>query len=193
MGQETTDLNYENNPEAYVICRGERFRPFLTEAQIKERIQKLGEEISQEYEGKEPILIGLLNGAFMFIADLMREIRIDCEVDFFKLSSYGAEKVSSGKVQELKSVDAKLKDRHVIVVDDIVDTGLTMQYILNRIKEYEPASVRVATFLHKPDSTQHELTLDYVGFEIPSKFVLGYGLDYDQLGRNLSMLYVLDD
>jgi hypoxanthine phosphoribosyltransferase len=138
-------------------------------------------------------LIGVLNGAFMFIADLMRAIDIDCEVDFMKLSSYGAAKVSSGEVTELKKIDANLTDRHVIVVEDIVDTGLSMEFILKRMALHDPASVRVATLLHKPDSTEVDLDLDYVGFEIPNLFVIGYGLDYGQIARNLPDIYILDE
>jgi hypoxanthine phosphoribosyltransferase len=123
----------------------------------------------------------------------MRAIDIDCEVDFWKLSSYGAEKVSSGKVTELKKVDAQLEGRHVIIVEDIVDTGQSMQFILTRMREYNPASVAVATLLHKPDATAVDVQLDYIGFSIPNLFVLGYGLDYGQLGRNLREIYILDD
>ena len=176
-----------------IVCRGERFRIYLDEDTIQRRIAELGHQISREYEGKTPILIGVLNGSFMFIADLMRAIDIDCEVDFWKLSSYGAEKVSSGRVRELKKVDAELEGRHVIVVEDIVDTGLSMRYILDRMQEYNPASLRVVTLLHKPDATKTDVRLDYVGFEIPKIFVLGYGLDYGQLGRNLPEIYILDE
>ncbi|MDX1546851.1 MAG: hypoxanthine phosphoribosyltransferase [Rhodothermales bacterium] len=176
-----------------IVCRGERFRIYLDEDAIQQRIAELGRQISREYEGQTPILIGVLNGSFMFIADLMRAIDIDCEVDFWKLSSYGAEKVSSGRVRELKKVDAELEGRHVIVVEDIVDTGLSMRYILDRMQEHNPASLRVVTLLHKPDATKTDVQLDYVGFEIPKIFVLGYGLDYGQLGRNLPEIYILDE
>ncbi|WP_054684694.1 hypoxanthine phosphoribosyltransferase [Rhodothermus marinus] len=176
-----------------VECRGERFRLFLDAATLQQRIAELGRQISQDYEGKRPILIGVLNGAFMFLADLMRYITIDCEVDFLKLSSYGAEKVSSGQVYELKKIDADIRGRHVLIVEDIVDTGLSMQFILERLKEYEPASVATVTLLHKAEATQVDVPLDYVGFRIPNKFVIGYGLDYGQLARNLASIYILDD
>lgn len=176
-----------------ILCRGERFKIYLDEATIQARIQEIGDEINAAYEGKTPIFIGVLNGSFMFLADLMRAVEIDCEVDFWKLSSYGAEKVSSGKVTELKKVDAQLEGRHVIIVEDIVDTGLSMQYILDRMQAYNPASVRVATLLHKPEATTVAVQLDYVGFSIPKLFVLGYGLDYGQLGRNLREIYILDE
>jgi len=176
-----------------VTCRGDRFRLYLDSDRIRQRIAEIGRQISDEYEGKTPILISVLNGAFMFTADLMRTIDIDCEVDFIKLSSYGDEKVSSGQVRELKSVDANLDGRDVIVVEDIVDTGLSMQFMMNRLDDYNPKSVRVATLLHKPASTEPDLRLDYVGFEIPDLFVIGYGLDYGQIARNLPDIYILDE
>jgi len=176
-----------------VTFRNERFRLYLDRDRLQNRIREIGEEISEAYEGKKPILISVLNGAFMFTADLMRCIDIDCEIDFLKLSSYGAAKVSSGQVHELKKIDATLDGRHVIVVEDIVDTGLSMEFILNRLQEYNPASLRVATLLHKPASTQVDLDLDYVGFEIDNLFVIGYGLDYGQLARNLPDIYILDE
>jgi len=175
-----------------ITCRDESFRLYLDREVLDERITEMGREISAEYAGRTPILISVLNGAFMFTADLMRAIDIDCEVDFIKLSSYGDEKVSSGQVRELKSIDADLDGRDVIVVEDIVDTGLSMQFMLNRLAGLNPASVRVATLLHKPSSTEPDLRLDYVGFEIPDLFVIGYGLDYGQIARNLPDIYILD-
>lgn len=176
-----------------IECRGERFRIYLDEATIRTRIQEIGEQISREYAGRTPILIGVLNGSFMFIADLMRAIDIDCEVDFWKLSSYGERKVSSGQVHELKKVDANLEGRDVIIIEDIVDTGLSMQYILDRMREHNPASVKVATLLHKYEATRNDVQLDYVGFRIRNLFVIGYGLDYGQVGRNLPEIYILDE
>lgn len=175
-----------------IECRGERFRRYLDADTIQERVREIGAAISEAYAGKTPILIGVLNGSFMFIADLMRAIDIDCEVDFMKLSSYGAAKVSSGEVTELKRIDANLEGRDVIVVEDIVDTGLSMAYIMEQMERHAPASVRVATLLHKPSSTEVDLDLDYVGFEIPNLFVIGYGLDYGQIARNLPDIYILD-
>jgi hypoxanthine phosphoribosyltransferase len=176
-----------------VLCRGEQFRIYLDEATIRERVRALGRQISKDYRGRSPILIGVLNGAFIFLSDLMREIEIDCEVDFLKLSSYGAEKISSGVVHELKKIDASIKGRDVIIVEDIVDTGLSMEFILNSLEEYEPASVRTAVLLHKYEATRVEVQLDYVGFRIKNLFVIGYGLDYGQLARNLKDIYILDE
>lgn len=177
----------------FTICRGKRFRRYLDRDTIDERIRALGERISKDYEGTTPILIGVLNGAFIFLADLMRAIDIECEVDFLKLSSYGSRMVSTGQVHELKKIDAELEGRHVIVVEDIVDTGMSMQFILDRMQEYNPESLRVATLLHKPEAVQVDLPLDYVGFEIDNLFVIGYGLDYGQIARNLADIYILDE
>ena len=178
-----------------VICRDERFRLYLDEATIQARIADLGRLIDADYAEAEtpPIFIGVLNGAFMFTADLMRAVSIDCEVDFYKLSSYGESKVSSGNVTEQKVASADLTGRHVIVVEDIVDTGLSMRYVLDRIAEGNPASLRAATLLRKPEAAKVEVDVDYVGFDIDNLFVIGYGLDYGQLARNLRAIYILDE
>jgi hypoxanthine phosphoribosyltransferase len=179
--------------DATVSYRGDRFRRYLDADTIQARVAEMGQQIAMDYADTTPILVSVLNGAFMFTADLMRAIDTDCEIDFIKLSSYGAAKVSSGDVSELKSVDAPLEDRDVIIVEDIVDTGLTMEFMKERLREYNPASLRVATLLHKPEATEPDLTLDYVGFQIPDLFVIGYGLDYGQLARNLADIYILDE
>jgi hypoxanthine phosphoribosyltransferase len=176
-----------------VSYRGDRFRRYLAADTIRSRVAEMGRQITRDYADTTPILVSVLNGAFMFTADLMRAVETDCEIDFIKLSSYGAAKVSSGEVRELKSVDAPLEGRDVIIVEDIVDTGLSMDFMKDRLAEYDPASLRVATLLHKPTATEPDLTLDYVGFRIPDLFVIGYGLDYGQLGRNLADIYILDD
>ena len=175
-----------------VTCQGERFRLYLDRRTITERVAELGQQITADYAGKKPILIGILNGAFMFTADLMRAVDLECEVDFMKLSSYGDSKVSSGRVQQLKKIDADLRGRHVIVVEDIVDTGLSMEFMLRGMREAAPASIEVATLLHKEEATQVTLDLKYVGFTIEDLFVIGYGMDYGQLARNLPEVYILD-
>jgi hypoxanthine phosphoribosyltransferase len=175
-----------------VVCNGESFKVYITKAQLDQRVAELGELINTEYAGKQPILVGILNGSFIFLADLMRHVTIPCEVDFYKLSSYGDEKVSSGRVTERKELDADIEGRHVIIIEDIIDTGLSMDYLLKRIKDQHPASVCVMTLLHKPDATKYDVQIDHVGFEIPTLFVLGYGLDYGQEGRNLAQIYVID-
>ena len=179
--------------DATVTYRGDTFRRYLDADTIQDRVAEMGQQISADYADTTPILVSVLNGAFMFTADLMRAIDTDCEIDFIKLSSYGAEKVSSGDVQELKSVDAPLADRHIIIVEDIVYTGLTMYFMKDRFQAYNPASLRIATLLHKPEATEPDLQLDYVGFRIPDLFVIGYGLDFGQLGRNLADIYILDE
>jgi len=179
--------------DATVTYRGDRFRRYLHADTIRSRVREMGQQITQDYADTTPILVSVLNGAFMFTADLMRAIDTDCEIDFIKLSSYGAAKVSSGEVHELKSVDAELEGRDVLIVEDIVDTGLSMDFMKDRLQEYNPATLRVATLLHKPTATEPDLTLDYVGFQIPDLFVIGYGLDYGQLARNLGDIYILDE
>jgi hypoxanthine phosphoribosyltransferase len=179
--------------EQTISIRGERFRKYLTAETIRARVREMGAQMAAEYGDSKPILIGVLNGAWIFLADLMRAMKIDCEVDFLKLSSYGASKISSGSVKELKAVDADLKGRHVIVVEDIVDTGLSMQYLLERLSREEPASLKTATLLHKYEATRVDVPLDYVGFRIKNLFVVGYGLDYGQVGRNLADIYILEE
>lgn len=177
----------------YVNVNGEKFRVYLTHEEIQQRIRQLGEKVSRDFKDKKPIFIGVLNGAYIFLADLMRYVTIPCEVDFLKLSSYGDEKVSSGQVQQLKEIDANLKDRHVILVEDIVDTGLSMKYLMDKLGQLNPKSLSVITMLHKSDTTRHDVQIDYVGFKIPDLFVLGYGLDYAQEGRNLAQIYILQE
>ena len=191
----TRDLTQTAPPETdeTIVCRDERFRLYLTDERIQERLKEIGAAISEEYAGRQPILVSVLNGAFMVTADLMRYITIDCEVDFMKLSSYGDAKVSSGDVTELKRIDANLEGRDVIVVEDIVDTGLSMQFIQNLLEQYNPATLRTVTLLHKPSSNDTDVRLDYIGFNIPDLYVIGYGLDYGQIARNLPHVYILDE
>jgi len=176
-----------------VQCNGETFSIYLTQEEIQQRVAELGEELSEKYAGQNPIFIGVLNGAYIFLSDLMRTVQIPCEVDFLKLSSYGDEKVSSGEVTDLKDIDADIEGRNVILVEDIVDTGLSMNYLVDKLQKKNPASIATVTLLHKTEATHHDIQLDYVGFEIPTLFVLGYGLDYAQEGRNLAQIYILDE
>jgi hypoxanthine phosphoribosyltransferase len=160
------------------------FISFLDQHTIEERIALLGKQISNDYQGRKPVLVVVLNGAFMFAAQLMKSIDIPIEIVFIRVSSYYKSE-SSGKVKEILGLTKSLKNEYVIVVEDIVDTGLTMVEIIAQITSQNPASLEVATLLHKPTVTQVPLRLKYVGFEVENKFVIGYGLDYDQLGRNL--------
>lgn len=171
----------------------EKFVPMIKKDEINARLKELGNEISNEYKDKFPIFIGILNGSFMFLSDLLREIPINCEVDFFKLSSYGDRKISSGNVKLLKELNADINGRHVIIVEDIVDSGLSITYIEKLLENYTPASVKVASLLMKPGSLKYDVKIDYIGFEIPDKFVIGYGLDYAQKYRNLGSIYVLSE
>lgn len=173
-----------------VEIKDKTFIPFLEQDKIQERVNELGKEISRDYTGKQPVILGILNGAFMFFSDLAKQITISSELSFIKISSYSGES-SSGKVSQMIGLETNLTDRHVIVVEDIVDTGLSMKHLVAMIKDKNPASLAVATLLHKPEAIKHPIKLDYVGFNIPNKFVVGYGLDYDGLGRNLPEIYQL--
>lgn len=171
----------------------EVFVPMISEEQLQKRLTELGKQISDDYQGKLPIFIGVLNGSFLFMADLVKNVTVNCEIDFMKLSSYGEEKISSGKVKMLKELNADINDRHIIIVEDIVDTGLSISYIEKLLEPYTPASVKVCSLLLKPESLKYQVKIDYIGFEIPNKFVIGYGLDYAQKYRNLRSIYVLSE
>lgn len=171
-----------------VKIKDKDFEVFIKNNQILKRVKELGAQISSDFADKEPVILPILNGAFLFAGDLIKEISIDCEVSFVKTQSYeGTE--STGNIKKLIGLDLELKGRHVILVDDIVDTGLTMYSLVEEIKSHSPASLHVTTLLLKPEALQKELEIKYVGFTIPTKFVVGYGLDYDGLGRNLKDIY----
>ena len=177
-----------------IIKIGEEvFVPLLTEERIQARIKELAAEISRDYKGKVPVFIGVLNGSFIFMSDLIKSVELDCEIDFFKLSSYGDAKISSGKVTMLKELNCDVTDRDIIIVEDIVDSGLSVKYIEDLFSENKPKSMKLVTLLTKPNSVKYDVKIDYIGFNIPSKFVIGYGLDYAQKYRNLRSIYVLDD
>jgi len=158
---------------------------------ISKRIKQLANQINKDYENKIPVFIGVLNGAFIFMADLIREIKVNCEIDFLKLSSYGDSKISSGEVKTIKDLNCDLKGRDIIIVEDIVDSGLSMDYMLKSIKSRKPASVKIASLLIKKGKSNFNFKIDYLGFEIEDKFVVGYGLDFAQKYRNLKGIYVL--
>ncbi len=183
----------DKKKEDCIHVGNEKFIPLITEEEIQKRNVELGKKISKDYRSKLPILIGVLNGSFIFLADLIKNVNIKCEVDFFKLSSYGDEKISSGHVKLLKELNADITDRHVIIVEDIVDSGLSMQFILEMLSKSKPASLSVASLLVKPGSLKFDIKIDYIGFEIADKFVIGYGLDYAQKYRNLRSIYVLSE
>jgi len=175
--------------ETRVTVHQKEFELLLEEDTIAKRIRLMAIQLNVDYEDKKPIFIGVLNGSFLFIADLMKEIDLPCETEFIKVASYHGTG-STGSVKDALGMPANLKGRHLIIVEDIIDSGLTMKYILSKVKEQQPASVAICTLLFKPDALQESLEeLSYVGFEIPNEFVVGYGLDYDGLGRNLNHIY----
>jgi hypoxanthine phosphoribosyltransferase len=163
----------------------------IPEAVLQDRIRELGRAIDAEYHDKEPLLVGILTGAFVFMSDLLRATKIASQVDFMATSSYGSSTESSGIVRILKDINQSIEGRHVIVVDDIIDTGLTMDYLLETLKARYPASLRVCALLDKKPRRLREVHIDFVGFQIPDRFVVGYGLDYAGRYRNLPYLGVL--
>jgi len=164
------------------------FDIYLSETQIQQRVKEIAETINKDYQGKRPLIIAILNGSFMFAADLFKHLTIDTEISFIKLVSYRGMK-STGNVITSIGLDAELFGKDLIIIDDIVDTGKTLYNFLPKLKDHHPASLKIAALLHKPDATKFPLNLDYVGFSIPDKFVIGYGLDYDGRGRNLKEIY----
>jgi hypoxanthine phosphoribosyltransferase len=166
------------------------FSTFLSESAISEQVKRIAVEINKDYKGKTPLFIAILNGSFMFASDLFKELEIEAQVCFIKLASYQGVK-STGNVVTSIGLDVSLKDRDVIVIEDIVDTGKTLHDFLPQVMDQNPTSVKLVTLLHKPEALKYPLTIDYVGFSIPNKFVLGYGLDYDGLGRNLREIFQL--
>ena len=166
------------------------FEPYITATQINEQIKKIAAQLNIDYAGKRPLCIAILNGSFMFASDLFKELTIDAEICFIKLASYKGTK-STGNVITSIGLDIPLTDRHVIIVEDIVDTGKTLDAFLPQLINQQPVTLKIAALLHKPEALQFPVTIDYLGFEVPNKFLLGYGLDYDGLGRNLKEIYKL--
>ena len=166
------------------------FETSITEAEIKERVKAVAAAISRDMAGKNPLLLGVLNGAFIFAADLMREMTIPCEISFVKLASYQGT-TSTGKVHEVIGINEDLTGRTVVIVEDIVESGQTMLRMTEALGTRQPASVQICTLFFKPERLQEDLKLDYVAFEIPNDFIVGYGLDYDQQGRGLKDIYSL--
>lgn len=199
---------YKSNTNQYETCRisllisdhktipmkieieDKEFDLLIEYDQIKKRTRFLGIQLNVDYENKVPLFLGVLNGSFIFMADLIKQINISSEISFVKVSSYNGSDTSSGVVKEVIGLDVNLKNRDVIIVEDIVDTGITLSYLLEQVKAQNPASVSVCTLLFKPNSLKKEIEeIAYVGFEIQNEFVVGYGLDYKGLGRNLTDIY----
>lgn len=183
-------IDYEKD---FIQVGNEKFVLMISEEKLAERVKEIGKQISKDYKGKLPIFIGVLNGSFMFLSDLLKEVTIHCEMDFMKLSSYGDTKISSGNVKMLKELNADINERHIIVVEDIVDSGLSINYMDGLLKQLNPASIKYVSLLIKPKSLKYDVKIDYIGFEITDEFVIGYGLDYAQKFRNLKSIYQLSE
>ncbi|MFQ5865155.1 MAG: hypoxanthine phosphoribosyltransferase [bacterium] len=181
-----------HSEETQKFLDGKQYKLLLSEQTIKKKVRELGRQISSDYRGKCPILIGVLNGSFVFCADLFREIDIDCEVDFIKISSYGEALETSGVVKLLKDIDAHIGGRHVLVVEDIVDSGYSVRFLEKRIKQANPKSLKFVSLLVKEEGAKVPYEVQYIGFKIPNRFVVGYGLDYAQKFRNLPAVYLMD-
>jgi hypoxanthine phosphoribosyltransferase len=170
--------------------KDKHFVPFIGRDSINDRIKALAQQINADYAGQNPLLIGVLNGAFMFIGELFKHLEIECEITFIRVSSYNNTE-SSGQVKQILGLKENITARPCIIVEDIVDTGMTMQEVLGQLASQKPDSLKIMTLLYKPTALKVPLKVDYVGFEIENRFVVGYGLDYDGLGRNLDEIYVL--
>ena len=173
-----------------VTIKDKTFRKSISHEQLLERISALADRINVDLAGTNPIFLGVLNGSFMFIADLFKYVNIECEVSFVKVASYEGTD-TTGKVKQLLGLNEDLKGRTVVIVEDIVDTGITIDHVYRDILAKEPAQIKVATLLYKPSAYTKQVPIDYVAVEIPNEFIVGYGLDYDGLGRNLKDIYTI--
>lgn len=173
---------------ARVKIHDKEFELYISESDILKRVKELAETLNNDYKDKKPLFISILNGSFMFTSDLFKQITIEAEVCFIKLASYKGMK-STHKVTTSIGLDEDLFGRHVVILEDIVDTGKTLHHFLPKLEHQQPASLKIASLLHKPDAIQYPVNIDYIGFTIPTKFVVGYGLDYDGFGRNLKEIY----
>ena len=173
-----------------VKIKDKTFETSIPEASIKERVRQLAQQMSKDLDGKNPVLLGVLNGSFIFAADLMREMTIPCEISFVKLASYQGT-TSTGKVHEVLGINEDLSGRHVVIVEDIVDTGRTMKQMVESLGTRNPASIHICTLFVKPDKLEEQLDIEYAAFSIPNDFIVGYGLDYDQQGRGLKEIFTL--
>lgn len=175
---------------ALLTIHDKTFVPFISEAAIQDRVEALGQQISTAYADRCPLLVVVLNGAAIFGADLLKNITVPCEITFIRVASY-QQTASTGELKQILGLSESIAGRDLIIVEDIVDTGLTMADVCRQMRLQDPAGIAIATLLFKPDALQEELELDYVGFEIENRFVVGYGLDYEGLGRNTKAIYVL--
>ena len=175
--------------QSHITVHNKAFRPYMPAGELAEAVEALASRLNSDYADRRPLFVVVLTGAFMFASDLLKHITIPCEIVFIRVASYeGTE--STGSVREILGLREEIEGRHLIIVEDIVDTGTTMHHLLPTLRAKGPASVEIATLFFKPESLRHELTLNYVAKQIPNDFVVGYGLDYDGLGRNLPDVYV---
>ena len=171
-----------------ISVKDRRFVPFITPEELDREVKRVAAEINRDYEGKEPLFLCVLNGSFIFAADLIREVTLPCEISFVKMTSYQG-MGSTGNVRELIGLNVDITGRHVVIVEDIVDTGITMAHMLETLKGHNPASINICTLLTKPDKLQVQLDIRYCCLSIPNGFIVGYGLDYDGFGRNSRDIY----
>ena len=172
-----------------MTVEGKKEKVLFSREEIQSKVEELGRELSKEYADKDLVIVSLLRGAFIFSADLVRELSVPVEIDFMTTSSYGHGTQSSGDVKIVKDIDAIVKDRDVLIVDDIIDTGYTMERVMNHLKEKEPRSIKICTMLDKPDRREVDLEPDFVGFSIPDLFIVGYGLNYENHYRNIPYIF----
>jgi hypoxanthine phosphoribosyltransferase len=183
-------VHSKNESMSKILVKDKYFEPSIKAAEINQAVEKVAKQINADLAGKNPLFIVVLNGAFMFASDLFKKITIDCEISFVKMSSYvGTE--TTGTIRELIGLDRVLKGRTVVVVEDIIDTGITMAHTIPLLQQLEAKEVYIATLLYKPEAFQKDYKIDYIGINIPNDFIIGYGLDYDGLARNLPEIYTL--
>jgi hypoxanthine phosphoribosyltransferase len=174
----------------HIKVKDKSFRVSIPSENIQENIKKMADQINQDLAGKEVIFLGILNGCFMFAGDLFKSITIDCQISFLKLASYQGT-TSTGTVKQLIGINENIENKTVVIIEDIIDTGNTLDIIIKQLKGYQPAEIKVATLLYKPEVYSKDIPIDYYGFKIPNDFIIGYGLDYDGFGRNLKDIYTI--
>lgn len=178
--------------EKTIQLHDKQFKPFINHDSIQHSIQKIAESINQEYQGKTPILIGILNGSILFFSDLLQKLTINCEIDFIRVSSYeGTE--TTGNVKQILGLNKNITNRDIIIIEDIIDTGITIDNLVHQLSKKNPSSLKIATLLFKPAAYQKSTNINFVGFEVGNEFLVGYGLDYDEIGRNLKDIYVIKE
>ena len=173
---------------AVIRVKDKEFEPFIPAAEIEKVVRQMADRINADLKGKNPLFLAVLNGSFVFAADLLRKITIPCNISFVKFASYSGTSTTA-EVKELIGLNENIKARHVVIVEDIIDTGITMDLILTSLEKLDPASLKIACFCHKPDAFTKSFKIDYLGMNIPNAFIVGYGLDYDGWGRNLPDIY----